>query len=737
MENTRKKFFIITILLVCLFGAGAFIIRGYDFTSQSGVVANAGFLADIASVFHSQNQEESAASTTVVPGDPGVFSSLPSLPSSTVSDSSDLSDLALLTSISSGLSNSQEIAPPSKTSPVLTETPRGPAATPIQDLGLSSVFANWIAGSSSSMTADTSLYTTGNQSLSLTTDGVGDPADARVLDQGPYNLTNKYLEIWIRVSSTTDVDDLYFMASSDDLQANYYTWKLNTQFNTSPDDSEIQAGEWVPIVLTFDSSGEGMALTGAPDVAALNSFGLHVSDRRSGPLTVWLGGISAVAEPPQAVLSIVLDNGWISEYTLAMPTLARYDFPAVIAEIPETANDPAFMTTQQVQYLQNDLGWDITCHTWDHAYQLGSSSVTIPIMDSEFVQCKDWLMQNGLGKASNILVWPNGSNSPEAIAEASKYFVAARGIVGTTFNTLPVANPMLLYATELGGTTPTSTLDADVDRCMANHEWCIFYGHIITTSTPTDQDQYASSSFNDFVAHIAQVGIPVKTLTDVLANEPNLPAPSEASLQSPSGVASQFSADTTSAISTSTPGLAVPYAESGFIGDTNWHEAWGSMTVASSGYMNMGANASTTGATIYLANSTNWSNYVFGAVFDWVRGKTVDLIANYVDDDNYVTCEFDDTVPGQVRVTLEQYMHGKRYVLGEGTDLVENGVGETNIHASIGVQGTQEVCSFNNHVVTSQNGSTINPPYSGGIGFSLWDPTLNNSTIVVKSVAVK
>ena len=181
------------------------------------------------------------------------------------------------------------------------------------------------------------------------------------------------------------------------------------------------------------------------------------------------------------------------------------------------------MSTPQLQDLQNNLGWDIACHTWDHNYQLGLPTTTIAIMDSEFTQCKNWLVQNGVGKASNILVWPNGSNSPAAIAEASKYFVTARGIVGRAFNTLPTANPMMLYSTELGGTTPTSTLDADVDRCEANHEWCIFYGHIITTSTPTDQDEYASSSFNDFVAHIAQVGIQVKTMTQVLSNEPNLP----------------------------------------------------------------------------------------------------------------------------------------------------------------------------------------------------------------------
>ena len=397
--------------------------------------------------------------------------------------------------------------------------PRGPVtvlATQLQNMVSPAVFADWHSGSHSKIVADTSVHTEGTQSLALTTDGVGDPAEATVENQGPYDLAGHYLKIWIRVSSTTNIGDLWFVASSDNLRSNYYLWRLSAQVMRSPDESEIQAGEWVPIVLTFDSNGRDMVVTGDPNQAALDSFEVRASDRMGGPLTVWLGGIASVTEPPSAALTIIFDNGWLSEYTLAMPTLAKYGFPAVIAEIPQTANDSAFMSTQQLRYLQNNLGWDIACHTWDHVYRLGMPNITTQIMDSEFSRCKNWLIQNGLGKAANILVWPNGSNSPAAIAEARKYFIAARGINGAMFNTIPPANPMLLYATEFGGSVATSTLDADVDRCQENHEWCIFYGHIISTSTPIDQDQYSKTAFDDFIAHIAATGIAVRTMTQVL-----------------------------------------------------------------------------------------------------------------------------------------------------------------------------------------------------------------------------
>jgi peptidoglycan/xylan/chitin deacetylase (PgdA/CDA1 family) len=629
-------------------------------------------------------------------------------------------------SLTSAASTPQSAKPLSL--PVLRGSPLPPPATPIQDLGSPSVFANWTVGTHSAITADTSLYTEGDQSLALTTDGTGDPASAMVLNQGPYNLTNKYLEVWIRVSTTTNLGNLWFVASSDNLHANYYTWKLNEQTSDSVDESEIQAGEWVPIVLTFDSDGTDMVTTGAPNIAALNSFELHVRDKGEASITAWLGGISAVSEPPQGALTIVLDNGWISEYTLAMPTLAKYNFPAVIAEIPETANDPDFMSTAQLQYLQNNLDWDIACHTWDHNYQLGLPTTTISIMDSEFTQCKNWLMENGVGKASNILVWPNGSNSPAAIAEASKYFVTARGIVGTAFNTLPPANPMMLYATEFGGNTPTSTLDADVDRCAANHEWCIFYGHIITTSTPQNQDQYASASFDDFVAHIAADGIPVKTITQVLGSEPYSSSPSAASVP----VATQMTLPAGSIAS----GLSIPYVQNGFANASNWESTWGNFS-ASSAFLNLGANASTTGATATLGGSSSWTDYKMSATFDWISGQTVGLIARYQNDNNYVRCEFYAVAPGVMSMQLEQYVNGAENVIVTGGVNGDSGVGDKNVNASIEVQGTQGTCSYDNHTISNAGGGYTVSLLSGGIGFTTWDPTLGNSQIHIKSVDVE
>ena len=293
---------------------------------------------------------------------------------------------------------------------------------------------------------------------------------------------------------------------------------------------------------------------------------------------------------------------------------------------------------------------------------------------------------------------------------------------------LPPANSMLLYATEFGGDTPTSTLDADVDRCKANHEWCIFYGHIITTSTPLDQNQYASSSFNDFVAHIAATGIQVKTLTQVLQNEP----------YSTTFVSSTPVSDVPQipplAVPTSTS-LSIPYIQTNFTNLGSWAGSWGRFS-GSSALLDIGANASTTGASAIFGGSKSWTDYTFNSVFDWVKGQTVNLVARYTDNDNYATCEFNDSTPGSVSISLEEYVNGVRYTLAKGIAQGDYGAGDTNIHASIEVQGTQGTCSFNNHVVTGFN-YTIDLPFSGAIGYDVWDPATNNSQILVKKIDVE
>ena len=186
--------------------------------------------------------------------------------------------------------------------------------------------------------------------------------------------------------------------------------------------------------------------------------------------------------------------------------------------------------------------------------------------------------------------------------------------------------------------------------------------------------------------------------------------------------------------------LSIPYTQNNFGNNTNWQSTWGTMTVESSTLMGLGANVATTGSSAILANTEDWTDYQFNATFDWTKGQEVGLIGRYVDDNNYLVCAFESMVtfgePG-VTIDLEQYTNGVQRTLETGAALGYNGIGDKDISAYIKTRGSYVTCSFNGQTLPEYDMTIYPAILKGGIGFTTWDPALNNSEIVVKNVNVE
>ncbi len=185
--------------------------------------------------------------------------------------------------------------------------------------------------------------------------------------------------------------------------------------------------------------------------------------------------------------------------------------------------------------------------------------------------------------------------------------------------------------------------------------------------------------------------------------------------------------------------LAFPYTESAFRGDGNWSATWGTLAIDAMGALDLHADASTTGANAHLKNSDSWGDLQFGATFDWPKGQSLGLVARYVNDNNYVACEFTETSFGDVHIELQQIINGDEHTLAAGDILDYTLPYRSDATAYIKVSGANGVCSFNNHVISNLNfinSWTLNPPFTGAIGFTIWDPTPNNAEIVVHGVDV-
>jgi hypothetical protein len=168
----------------------------------------------------------------------------------------------------------------------------------------------------------------------------------------------------------------------------------------------------------------------------------------------------------------------------------------------------------------------------------------------------------------------------------------------------------------------------------------------------------------------------------------------------------------------------------------DWSSWWGNIS-KDNGLLAIGASASTTGGGALLTGSDAWGDYTFQATIDWQKGETFGLVARYKDDNNYVVCEFDEKYVGTVHMRLEQHVDGRVIDLADGDVQNYNQMGGSGITAVIQVSGTQGACAFNYHTISSLlTGDELQAPFSGQIGFTTWDPTENNSAIVVENIGV-
>ena len=109
--------------------------------------------------------------------------------------------------------------------------------------------------------------------------------------------------------------------------------------------------------------------------------------------------------------------------------------------------------------------------------------------------------------------------------------------------------------------------------------------------------------------------------------------------------------------------LTLPYSETNFSNDPDWEKSWGTMSVDPSNFLDIGANASTTGGGVSLIGLGAWTNYTFSTIFTWVKGQTVSLIARSSDNRDDLYCEFDN----DGGIDVYRLSGGQKVSLGTGS----------------------------------------------------------------------
>ncbi|MEM2760657.1 MAG: polysaccharide deacetylase family protein [Nitrososphaerales archaeon] len=144
-------------------------------------------------------------------------------------------------------------------------------------------------------------FVKGMQSLQLVSDGNGIPVFTRKMSINPsLDLSNKYIKVWVKVTDTNYLQELWFYLSSDNFLSSWYTFKIDN-------DIKLKNNIWIPITLTFDEA----VVTGSPDITNINAIQWRIRDKGTGIVAAYWGGMSAVS-PVEYAPEVVLHEYNIS-----------------------------------------------------------------------------------------------------------------------------------------------------------------------------------------------------------------------------------------------------------------------------------------------------------------------------------------------------------------------------------------------------------------------------------------
>jgi peptidoglycan/xylan/chitin deacetylase (PgdA/CDA1 family) len=143
---------------------------------------------------------------------------------------------------------------------------------------------------------------------------------------------------------------------------------------------------------------------------------------------------------PPGALALTFDDGWLTQYSNALPVLRSESAPATFFVITRFLSTiPGYMTWEQARALK-DAGHEVECHSHNHP-----SLDLLRARDPGAAQSEVWeslaVLEERLGRSKRLFAYPNGRwDAPVAALVARVY----RGAAATGGG--PVQSPDRLYS---------------------------------------------------------------------------------------------------------------------------------------------------------------------------------------------------------------------------------------------------------------------------------------------------
>ncbi|MCW1908366.1 MAG: polysaccharide deacetylase family protein [Candidatus Saccharibacteria bacterium] len=254
--------------------------------------------------------------------------------------------------------------------------------------------------------------------------------------------------------------------------------------------------------------------------------------------------VAAATTTAGVKVSFTFDDGLLSTYSQAAPTLAKYGFSGTsyvttgcigMTTAPNTCRADTtkpYMTWAQVNALRTTYGWEIGSHTVSHPLLASTDAedqpqaLTSAQLNSELADSKAAILAN-TGVEPKALATPYGDWNPATMMTMAKYYSSHRGFADVGYNSFPY-NDYLLYDQQVQAgdgvdvtNVPVATVKGYIDTARANNQWLILTFHDIMASGATEY-AYNTADLDAIAAYIKSLNIPVVNVTDGLAGGTNL-----------------------------------------------------------------------------------------------------------------------------------------------------------------------------------------------------------------------
>ena len=177
------------------------------------------------------------------------------------------------------------------------------------------------------------------------------------------------------------------------------------------------------------------------------------------------------SDRPNCIVSFISDDLYMADYTKRdwfKELGCAYTIPVVCSRI----NSEGYPTLEQVLELQNNYGYEIASHTFNH---VDLSKQTDEVMEREIKSSFEFLNKNGL-RCENFMI-PFGGYNNKVLAVASKYYRSTRSSE-EDYNLIGLDTTHIKsFWIDRYKTTDLEGQKARVDNAFENGLWLIFSMH--------------------------------------------------------------------------------------------------------------------------------------------------------------------------------------------------------------------------------------------------------------------